>query len=65
MTIIREGDLEKPKQNKRFKCLECGCTWEADKSEYKKEPPYRNEIYFSMDCPACGVRVYTSDDKNK
>ena len=65
ITIIEEGDLEKPKKIKQFKCLECGCTWKADKSKYKQEPSYRNEDYYSMDCPACGVRVYTDNYQNK
>ena len=60
MTIIKEGDLQKPKKIKRFECHECGCVWEAERKEYKEESA-RNESYYSMPCPTCGKTVYASN----
>jgi rubredoxin len=38
---------------KRFKCVFCGCVFEAEKSEYQSGTQY-NEIYFYYKCPECG-----------
>lgn len=55
MNIIKHG---KPKVTiKRFRCEECGCTFEADKCEYKCDSQYK-ETYFYCQCPECGGGAY-------
>ena len=34
MKIIKEGDLSKLHKVKQFRCLECGCIFEANDTEY-------------------------------
>lgn len=58
MKIIQPGDLNKPKKTKRFTCDNCGCIFEADKTEYKAEDSGRNETFYHADCPTCGDLVY-------
>lgn len=40
MKIIEHGKKQKPpvKATKRFKCIQCGCVFEADDGEYKYTP---------------------------
>ena len=58
MKIIKEGDVAKLGAVKRFECYECGCEWEANKSEYVTETDFRNGHMYVMDCPTCGHRSY-------
>lgn len=53
MKIIKQGNLEKLKQIKRFKCDNCGCVFEAEKDEYRYVCSSRNEDYYSCICPYC------------
>ena len=57
MKIIKDGDLERTKKVKRFECTNCGCVFEASKSEYKVEFE-DNETYFRCKCPTCKNTVY-------
>jgi len=57
MTIIVEGDLNRLNKVKRFSCRECGCVFDADKTEYTAESQY-NETYYKCTCPTCGNTVY-------
>lgn len=57
MTIIIEGDLNRLNKVKRFICRECGCVFEADKTEYTADSQY-NDIYYKCTCPTCGNTVY-------
>lgn len=57
MRIIRKGSLELPKKIKRFHCKECGCIFEAEKSEYQFGIQY-NETYYYCQCPTCGKITY-------
>lgn len=53
MKIIKKGNLEKPKQIKRFQCDNCGCVFEAEKGEYKYVVATRNEEFYICECPYC------------
>jgi len=58
MKIIKEGDLNKIKKIRRFKCEKCGCIFEAEEDEYKCGNQY-NEIYYYCSCPCCNQTAYT------
>lgn len=58
MKIIKEGNLNKLKKNKRFECKECGCIFEAEKNEYKEGSQYNYSYYYCI-CPYCHQKVYT------
>lgn len=59
MNIITDGDIEKAKAIVEFECYECGCVFEAEKSEYRCETTRRRSGYvfyhFSVidGCPCC------------
>lgn len=57
MKIIIPGDATRLKKIKSFTCKECGCVFEADKTEYRSESQY-NEEYYACKCPTCGQWVY-------
>ena len=59
MKIIKEGI--RPILIKRFICTNCGCIWEAGKSEYNVTS-YLGMMHdglkaFNMNCPCCGTLV--------
>lgn len=54
MKIIQHGRPETVLNPiKRFKCIFCGCVFEAEKDEYQSDTQY-NEVYFHCKCPECG-----------
>lgn len=59
MEIIVQGNLEKIKQTKEFRCLQCGCVFKANKNEYQYAGSQYNESYYSCACPYCGNRAYS------
>lgn len=61
MKIIKNGDFKKLKKVKTFDCDFCGCLFEADNTEYKVGSQY-NEMYYYVDCPFCGRKVYRDED---
>lgn len=63
MKIIKEGDLELKRAVRTFECDECGCLWEADRTEYVTETDFRNGHVYVMDCPTCGRRCYGEHPK--
>lgn len=63
MRIIKQGDLNKLKEIKKFTCFKCGCVFEASNSEYKKEFNQREDnTYFKINCPCCQNIVIKSQD---
>lgn len=52
MKIIQEGSEKQLNKIKRFECRNCGCIFEADKTEYKSENQY-NETSYYCECPFC------------
>ena len=50
MKIIKYGRI--PDATKQFKCLYCGCIFEADDTEYRHKFD-RNEDYYICECPVC------------
>lgn len=48
--IIKHGEI--PSTVRRFKCLHCGCIFEADRDEYESHFD-RNEEFWSSSCPEC------------
>lgn len=59
MKIIKNGVL--PVDTKRFLCKECGCMFEAEntnnKKEYEKRFNQYQEEYYVSKCPCCNRRV--------
>ena len=60
MEIIQKGDTKRLLKIKRFTCKECGCVFEANKTEYKYGSQY-NEGYYYCNCPCCGNKVYKDE----
>lgn len=59
MKIIKQGNYD-PNRTKRFECKNCGCIFEADKSEYKDYFQYNQTDYY-CECPTCGISVQWKD----
>lgn len=57
MKIIKEGNLDKIKQTKRFECKICGCVFEADAGEYKLTFERNTEVAYAK-CPTCKSIAY-------
>lgn len=57
MKIIKQGDLKCLEKIRRFECPDCGCIWEANAAEYRKEWD-RNETLVVCECPTCRKSVY-------
>lgn len=63
--VIKEGDPERAK-SVLFECERCGCVWEANGKEYRRETDCRNGHYCIMVCPTCGrdATRYPEDEKH-
>lgn len=48
------------KMSKLFKCDECGCKFEAELKDFKRE-----FISLTTDCPRCGCTIFWKYGKNK
>ena len=59
MEIIKQGDISKLKQTKKFECRRCGCIFLADDDEYKYSGSQYNESYYQCACPTCNNSVYS------
>lgn len=59
MEIIKQGDISKLKQTKKFECRRCGCIFLADDDEYKYSGSQYNESYYQCACPTCNTPVYS------
>ena len=59
MKILKQGDLKRLDKTRRFSCDKCGCIWEANQTEYRREPD-RNEDLIVCNCPTCGGITYAS-----
>lgn len=64
MKIIKEGDLNKLKETKKFYCRACGCVFEADNEEYIKEEQ-QLDVIFVCECPCCGKKCVNSHSRTK
>lgn len=64
MKIIKEGDLTKLNETKKFYCRACGCVFEANKGEYIEEELQINAI-FLCECPCCGKKCVHSPFRTK
>lgn len=65
MKIIQPGDLDLAKTVHRFKCRDCGCVFEAGRSEYQTMHDFRNGLYFAINCPTCKATVYLYPEDEK
>lgn len=56
MKIIKEGII--PSTTKQFTCGNCGCIFECDDSEYRRETDCTNIniTYYTAVCPTCGMK---------
>lgn len=54
MRIIKEGST-----TKQFTCSNCGCIFECDASEYRRETGCTNinVTYYTAVCPTCGMKL--------
>ena len=59
MEIIKQGDISKLKQTKKFECRRCGCIFLADDDEYKYSGSQYNESCYQCACPTCNNPVYS------
>ena len=59
MEILKQGDISKLKQTKKFECRWCGCIFLADDDEYKYSGSQYNESYYQCACPTCNTPVYS------
>jgi len=64
MKIIKQGDLYRLKEIKRFKCKACGCEFEADNTEYRRDYSQRENCgWYAIKCPTCDRWVTTDDEE--
>lgn len=61
MEIIKQGDLSRLKNTKRFQCTYCGCQFLADSNEYESCGMWRNLQTYGCKCPCCDSRVYLEE----
>ena len=60
MKIIKEGDLNRLKEIRRFECEACGCIFEAENTEYKRDYSQRENCgWYAIKCPTCHAWVTT------
>lgn len=60
MKIIKQGDINRLKEIKRFECKSCGCIFEAENAEYKREYSQRDDCgWYAIKCPTCQTWVTT------
>ena len=62
MKIIKDGNRVKLDKPRRFLCKQCGCLFEAVRSEYSSDSQY-NETYYFCKCPFCNHTAY--EDKTE
>lgn len=60
MRIIEPGDPRKALDIRVFKCLKCGCVFEAERGEYEFGNQLDPGPY--CQCPCCGYTVHQSLD---
>lgn len=60
MKILKDG-VKKPKY---FYCEDCGCVFEAEKSECNKPSLIKNFLPWTCDCPCCGEIAFEIGDPN-
>ena len=61
MKIIKQGDPSLALKEKTFKCVECGCEFIANKTEYKYCGSQYNIACYMAICPTCSHKVYTEE----
>ena len=61
MKIIKEGDMNRLNTTRRFVCSRCGCIWEANAKEYRKEWDM-NCLTIVCECPTCHEYVWRNDE---
>lgn len=55
MQIIKHGTELK----KKFKCINCGCEFIANKNEYHEFQSHPNEYMYKCECPECSEECVT------
>lgn len=58
MKIVKYVNLKKFLRMKKFECLNCGCIFEADKSDYKVDIVSMSVHLIYTECPICKEIVY-------
>jgi len=61
MRIIWEGDLSRITTVRRFECPDCGCIWDVNAGEYRREIICGKHLCINT-CPTCKKEVRIDDD---
>ena len=61
MKIIKEGDITRLEQSRRFECEDCGCAFIATASEYSRRVGFRNVVQLVIRCPCCGKSLHLEE----
>lgn len=59
MEIIKQGNISKFKQTKKFECPWCGCIFLADNDEYQDCKDVVSQYNYRCICPTCNKPVYS------
>jgi len=63
MRILKNGTPPDPNHPIIFDCPNCGCKFEAIRSEYKWQFSQReDESWYEVKCPCCNQRVTKKDE---
>lgn len=58
MKIIKDGNLRKFKETKRFTCKYCDCIFEADNTEYTVHQDQVQGPWLDVHCPCCKAGLF-------
>ena len=58
MKIISQGNLAQAIKRYRFGCRLCGCVFECEDDEVRKELGSHNGTMYTYECPRCSETVY-------
>ena len=59
MEILKQGNISKIKQTKKFECTWCGCVFLADNDEYDECIYGIRQYKYRCICPTCDTPVYS------
>ena len=65
MQIIKPGDPEMVLRYKYFMCMDCGCEFMADSTEYDCIGVLDGGNYYRCKCPCCGALVYMNENTTR
>lgn len=63
MIIVKEGNVRLCRKVFRFECEACGCIFEADSSEYRRDLQKDRGWVCVCVCPTCKYEVYSKEEE--